>query len=283
MRYLLLVCASCGRIGIDPCVPSIELPPPPTGPFGQPVLLVTLSSTDYEDDPTLTGDELEIVFQSGRGAAIRLWHSVRASRTDPWPTPTPLVELDAYEPNTPELSRDGLRMRFSSAIDGNFDLYLTTRPDRASAWGTPVHLAALASPQEDSGAVELLDGHGLVFFSARAGGSAAGDLWEALDNCAGLGPATPLTGEIETPLFKANAWMRDDGLTLVYTTEGSTGAGDLHMATRTEVGGPFGAPIELTSLSSTGVDDDAWLNDAMDTIYFASTRDLDGGLYSAVR
>jgi len=282
----VMLVGACGRIDFDPltpvdapCTPTITLPAPPTSPFNAPTLLATLNSpTDFDDDPTLTGDQLEIVFQSARGGMNRLWRSVRATANDPWPAPAPITELDAFTPNTPELSRDGLRMRFSAPGPiGGEDLYLVTRPDRASPWGAPVHLAELSSTDTDSGAVEFLDGYGLVLFRA-------GDLLETVnDACAGFPAPMPLTGAVQTGAVKANPWMRNDGLIVVYPTMGTTGVSDLHIATRDRVGGPFVTLSELTTLNSNNVDDDPWVADDLRVIYFMSARTGNSELYMATR
>ncbi len=239
-----------------------------------------LSIGSFEDDPTLTGDELEIVFQSDRDGTPRLWHSIRTARSDAWPTPTVIAELDAYAPNTPELSRDGLRLRLTSAVDGNEDLYVSTRADRAAAWQTPIRIASLASPERETSSAEFMDGRALVFFSDRPGG----DLWESFDDeCMGFVTTRPLSGGIIRGEIKANPWMRNDGLVLVYQGMGSAGNGDLLVATRAQAGGAFDAPVELTSISTGATDDDPWLNDAMDAIYFVSAISGDVELYYATR
>lgn len=289
----IVALASCGRIGFDPlattdaapCLPSITLAPPPTTPFGPPMVITELSSPDFDDDPTLTGDELEIVFQSARGGTNRLWHATRANRADPFDPPQPLAELDGFAANTPELSRDGLRLRFAApaVAGGTDDIYLATRADRASAWGTPMRVDALSTPSSETGAAEFLDAAGVVFFSNRAGGNTMGDLWEEFDDtCTGFRTAV-LTGGFPTGAVKANPWMRDDGLAVAFVMDGPSGASDVFVAIRPTVGEPFDVPIELTAVDSTNVDDDPWLDDAMDHIYFMSARTLDGEIYYATR
>jgi len=291
LTVLLLLLVACGRINFDPtnesaCSrPSITLPAPPTTMFGAPIALSTLNSIDSDDDPTLTDDQLEIIFQSGRGGQNRLWHSIRASTIDPWPAPTPITELDGIATNTPELSRDGLRLRFAlPGIAGPEDLYEVSRPDRASPWGNLKPLEGLETDAAETGAAEFLDGHGLVFYSSRPGGTAAEDLWEAYDDsCTGFFDPTPLAGGVATGVPKGNPWMRNDGLVVAYNSDGTLGNGDFFIASRSVVGGPFDTPVELVSVSSTNVDDDPWLDDAMQSIYFASARAGSQDLYYASR
>jgi len=69
VAVLGLLCG-CGRIGFSPLDdgrPDAALDP--HTPFGPPVLLADLSSPMSDDDPTLTGDLLEIIWDSERTAA----------------------------------------------------------------------------------------------------------------------------------------------------------------------------------------------------------------------
>lgn len=281
---------ACGRIGFapqleaapdaSPCaLPDLDLGPPPATPFSAPTLIAELESAAFDDDPTLPADELEIIFESARSGTSRLWRATRTSSTSPWSAPTPISELDGMSANTPELSRDGLRLRFS--VSG--DLHLTTRADRASAWDTPIQVSELNTLDSETSAVEFLGGAGIVFGSNRPGGNTSGDLWEALRDpadCArsSLRVLPGLDGSV-----KANPWMREDGLVVVYPGTGATGASDLLTARRESLDAPFGATVELTTLDSTSVDDDPWLNDAMTSIYFMSARTGDAALYHASR
>ena len=92
--------AACGRLGFDPAGSAGDAAgpgsadatamadaapdaPPPTGPFGLAAPITELNSGD-DDDPTLTADMLEIVFDSGRtGGGAKgggdLWTATRAS------------------------------------------------------------------------------------------------------------------------------------------------------------------------------------------------------------
>ena len=288
VRYVALTCLmACGRLSFAPPIdahpcprPAYDLGPPPSQPFGAPVLIAELNSPDGDDDPTLTADELEIVFESTRGGSSRLWHSVRATTAASWPAPTPITELDGWLANTPELSRDGLRLRFST----NGDVFLTTRFDRASAWEAPVIAADITTADFESGAVEFLGGTAIAFGSGRSGGNTMGDLWEIVQDpsdCTFTAPRV-LPG-LASPVGKANPWMRDDGLAVAFPGVGATGATDLVVATRPDLDSPFAVPVEQTTLNSTNVDDDPWMNDEMTSIYFISGRTFETAIYHAQR
>ena len=286
VRWVLgsLVLAGCGRLHFDPhddaaaCPrPMLDFGPPPTQPFNAPVVVAELTSTGGEDDPTLTGDELEIYFQSTRGGSSRIWRSVRATKTAPWPTPEPVSELDGSPWNTPELSRDGLRM----TLELNADIYITSRADRTSPWRSPVLVQELTTTSNESGAVEFLSGTGIALASDRPGGNSLGDVWETFRDPVDCTLTTARVAAGVAPT--TNVWMRDDGLVLVFPGPGATGAGDLGFATRASLDGSFGPYVELTTLNSGGVDDDPWLDDAMTSIYFMSARTGQVLIYHATR
>ena len=69
----------------------------------------TLDSVAGEDDPTLTGDMLEIYFDRGGD----IWFSVRASVAVSWPAPQALAVVNsAASETTTEISADGLELFF---------------------------------------------------------------------------------------------------------------------------------------------------------------------------
>src|SRR5262245_8088523 len=108
----------------------------PTGPFSAPMLVpISLAST-RDDDVTLTGDMLEMFFESDRETLGQgdVYVSKRASVTDPWPTPKRVTELSTtYTETSMEVSTDGLTIYFSSNRPpaSNIDVFFATRPTRS--------------------------------------------------------------------------------------------------------------------------------------------------------
>ena len=282
-----------GGVGDDagtecPLPDVMDLGPVSATRFSGPVLIDELNSTGSEDDPTLTADLLEIYFESDRSGAARLWRSQRASSTDPWDPPEQVTELDAYRTNTPFVSRDGLTLYFSGppATGANEVIFVATRATRADAWGTPAVVTEWASGAGDTGARTFLEEHGTVFFSSRPGGPGGGDLWLSFREGAGCdrwGAPFPVPGSINTTNAEANAWVREDGLVIAYSGTGSLGSTDILYATRPDRDSDFGAPVELTELSSSSADADPWMSDDMSVVVFASTRTGNVELYQATR
>lgn len=129
----------------------------PTGPWGEPVLVEILGDLKGDkDDPTLTGDMLEIVFNAGSPDDLDLFVSTRDHLEEPWSAPVLLggsINTYAHE-NTPELSLDGLILTFARHTGGSsdFDLFIATREGRGQDFGTPVALDDLNATGADLGA-----------------------------------------------------------------------------------------------------------------------------------
>ena len=100
--------------------------------FSAPVAIAELNSNTGESGPTLTADELVIVYSSNTlvpsaPGASNLWYATRAKTSDPFGTPrlVPTVNSDNFD-ITPHLSEDGCTLYFSSAKAGSYDLYVST-------------------------------------------------------------------------------------------------------------------------------------------------------------
>jgi hypothetical protein len=95
--------------------------------FGTPTVLTELSSGTGETGPTLTADELVIVFSSSRITTVsgtNLWYATRTNKTQPFNTPqlVPAVNSSFFD-DTPHLTPDGCTLYWSSSVDGSYDLY----------------------------------------------------------------------------------------------------------------------------------------------------------------
>ena len=130
--------AGCGRLNFTPVGDLGDAgTSDPDAAFSAPVPLTALNIGMGEDDPSLTSDLLEIYFSSSRSGSQRVWRSVRAAATDPWPAPQMVTEVDGANVNNPKISLDGLALIFSSTRAPNLggsDLWLATRPDRGSVF-----------------------------------------------------------------------------------------------------------------------------------------------------
>jgi hypothetical protein len=140
-------------------------------PFGTPIRIVELATSNDETTPTLSEDALDLIYASG----AELSETQRANTTDSWPTSVALASVNSGTETSPFIDAAGLRLVFASAgrADGvgGLDLYETTRADRQSPFQPAVHLSTLASTEDDFAPTLSADGLEIIFSSARSGSS----------------------------------------------------------------------------------------------------------------
>ena len=88
--------------------------------FGTPRVLSELDTSSSNQNPTLTGDQLELFFTSTRGASSAdVWTAQRASATELFGSPSLVSEVStsSYE-TSPAVSLDGLSLYFGSDRSG---------------------------------------------------------------------------------------------------------------------------------------------------------------------
>jgi len=105
-------------------------------------------------DPTMTADELELYFSSNPKTDWDIWLVQRASKTDPWQTPSKVVELSSdYLDETPEVSGDGLTIYLASERPpGSLTaehLWVSHRKLRTDSWDPPVQVTDFVGGDRD--------------------------------------------------------------------------------------------------------------------------------------
>jgi Tol biopolymer transport system component len=273
--------AACGRVGFDPTPP-----PPDAAPFGPAQLVSELSlPDDNDDDPTLTTDQLELVFCSSRSGNGDIYRAVRSSTAEPWGPPTLVAELaHAATETTTELSNDGLTLRFGSDRAGGagaIDMWITTRPSRSDPWAAPVPETSINTIYDEHSGFETADGSLLAFHSNRPG-LGAFDLYVAPREGTGWGPAMRLDG-VSSAGDEGNPFFTEDLLALYYDAGPIGGETDLHVATRLTAEQTF-ATRRLEELSGPTGEEDPWVSPDGRTIYFARyAGDGTQDIYVAIR
>jgi Tol biopolymer transport system component len=291
--------AACGSIGAGSGGGDDDVEPPdaattPTadataglGPFSEPHLLDTLSMTGAnDDDPTVTGDQLELIFNSDRSGNSQLYFSRRNSVDEPWGDPQLVPGVNSADSETaPELSTDGLTLYFSSnraGGKGKHDIYITHRDNRDAAWDPPDLVPELNSASNDYSPVEEDSGLVVYFYSTRDGGDQ--DLFKATrpskDDLWHTPPA--LVDELDTADNDADPFVTGDGLTL-YFGSGSSGVLDIYVAGRLDRDAAFDPAAPVDELNSDGQDTDPWVSPDGRTMVLTSNRAGDNDLYEATR
>ena len=217
--------------------------------------------------PAMSPNGRSLYFTSNRPGPFGgedIWVSQRATRHDPWGSPTnlgPNVNTSFAE-RSPALSRDGHYLFFATNRPGGFgafDIWVSRRDDKHDdfGWQPPVNLGAgVNSAAADFGPVWLENrktGIPLLFFSSsRPGGTGGIDIYtsERLLN-GSFGPAFQIS-ELNTPQNDFRPAIRRDGRELFFDSDrpgpvGVVGIGrrDLWMSTRETVSGTWSIPENL--------------------------------------
>jgi WD40-like Beta Propeller Repeat len=284
-RWWISVCvAACGRIDFEPHAPSGDAP---AGPFGAPTLVTELSSAFDQDDPTLTGDQLEIVFESTRNDSFDLYAATRMSIDDSWTSPTIVTELDSPDGEAcPEISTDGLTIMFSSQRPGGtggYDLYIARRMTRDSLWSAPTLVPELNSGASDYCAVVASSGLEVGFHSERGGGAGGRDLYRATRmTLANTWDPPVRIGELDTVDDDESLFFLPGDLEIMFGSSRS-GNRDIYSVVRPAIGEPFGTPTPVTSLDTPSDESDPWLSPDGHTIVFSSNRSGVSEIWQATR
>lgn len=142
-----------------------------TDPWGAPVMLTSLNTADWEDDPNFRGDGLELFFSSSRAGLSQktgIWHVTRKTLTSAWGAATLVKEIDtAYDDHSPAVSGDGLTLFFSiygyPGGTGSSDYFMTTRPDVNSPFGAFTEIKEVNTTGWEHNGCQILDGFSFYY------------------------------------------------------------------------------------------------------------------------
>ena len=253
---------------------------PPVRPFfAEPQLIAELSDPDAKDqDPTLTGDLLEIFFFSDRTGEPEIWTAQRVSPEALWQPPVQVLELSSPELDmNPAVSLDGLRLWFHSQREPA-GVWFTERNSRTDVWDPPAHADAFGweiapGPSADElrmGLSVSTDDNGReIYESTRASTS---DAW-----------SVPLSIKgINSPSDDSTPFLMGDG-TEIFFSSARAGAGDLYWTTRPTLTDPVFEPEALVELNDPGAfESHPHVAPDGGRIYFGSSRSGNTDLYEAV-
>ena len=260
--------------------------------FAPPTLVTALSDAAADDeDPSFTGDLTELYFSSTRSSASSdIWVSHRASRFDPWGSPTLVTELSsAGIDRSPSVSFDGYAIWFASDREpfrGRF--WRSTRASLQAQWTTPVPVSELASPNFDS-APSVDTAQTTMFFASLRQQSATGtDIYSSTRATVAAPWSTPeRVPGLDTLLEEADPFVAQGGLVVFFTLSrlGSPSApgqpGDLYMASRRSTDAPFLTSLPLEEVNSPFVDADPALSADLLYLMFASNRSGNTEIYES--
>lgn len=266
----------------------IDAPPPgvfPTGPFGTPERLAISGASYRDDDITLTGDMLEIFFESDRMTEGNgdIYVSRRASVHDNWSLPARVDELSTqYLETSMDVSTDGLTMYFSSnrPPSTSVDVYITKRPDRSSAWSMPVLVSSLSGSSGDWNAQPWSDTV-LYLGSDRMPARGGSDIFRATRASADATWGTPgVIGGLDTNRYEGEAFA--DATGAIWFTGDAAGDDDIWRA-EPNGDGTYKTPKLVMEVDTQYGENDPWLSPDGHTLFFTSTRDGSLDIYVATR
>jgi hypothetical protein len=248
-------------------------------PFGPPSLVTALADIDADnEDPSMTGDSLELYFLSTRGGNAAIWLSLRASPDAGWGAPAPVTELssDSGE-GAPGVSLDGLTLWFSRSSQ----IWVSSRAARTQPWGAPTLVPELNTV---GGNLDpAVDESSLLMFFGSNRGDAGWDLYSSsrADTLSTWGPPAPVPG-VNTAADDLDPFVASYGLQVWFASSRS-GAGDLFWSYRASTADPFVTPIALDTLNSPSKESDPTLSVDFRYILFASNRIGMPQIYEAYR
>jgi len=249
----------------QPDAPPADADVDPLGPWGPATVLSFAESND--DDPTLTADMLEMVFDRTGDLFVVTRPSLQAD----WGTPARIAELStAMGETTCEMSLDGLTIFFASNRLGQVDIFTSTRASRASAWSAPVPVAELNSPADDAAGGISSDGLEIQLASIRSGDF---QIYSSTrPDTASPWTAPALISEVDSPFQDESAFLADD-LTMYFDADRQgTGDFDIFRAHRPSRTAPFGPPQRVDSIDTTMRDHDPWVSPDGHHMFFMSNR-----------
>lgn len=205
-------------------------------PFGIPASLTALNTAAADADPSVSADELTVVFYSNRIAneGNHIYVATRSSPLAAFGAPAPLAGVAAPTVTdtdfTAFLSADGQELWFASNRGGNFDLWRA--PRTGAGFASPEAVAALNTADLEIIPVLSADRLTVYFSTSRGAATQNQDIW--------IAHRATVTGEFSAPhpVEGVNttgndhpSWLSPDNCRLYLTSNVST-TDDLYVATR---------------------------------------------------
>lgn len=191
----------------------------PADPWGAEDKVEELSSTSNETSPEVSPDGLAIYFASRRTPTLGgedVWMATRESRSDPWGTPSRIVELSSTGIDVSPTTRDGLLLVLCvSTTNEAAAIRQATRASLSEPWSTPVELTELTTGIGDCNPMLSADGLTIVYDSLI---SNQGDLYEATraTTTSPFGTPEPITELNETTELEGDPWLSADGRHILF-------------------------------------------------------------------
>jgi hypothetical protein len=237
----------------------------PLGKFGAPAPVPGIAPVS-DDDPTLTGDLLELYFNRANDIFV----ARRANVADPFGPVSAVAELNtASQETTPEISYDGLMIFWSSdrITAGNNDIFVATRATRNDPFGTITRVDELSTASREAASASS-DKLAIVFESNRMTDNFTFIATRA-NTAQPFGPPQPVTNVNLATFSTGNPMLSANALEL-YVNTNRDGNNELYRATRATTNDAFGPATLITELSAATDESDPWISPDGRTLFFVA-------------
>jgi hypothetical protein len=224
-----------------------------------------LDGEGFEQDPTLTGDRLEVFFtRTAAGSLGNIYTAKRASVDVPFGEPSlvSVLNTDASEVS-PEVSRDGLKIWFIRGTAA----YFSTRTSRIAGWSVPAQLDfgdpnlkvyhATPSPELNYLVLDIRDVPAAPrLYTASATNQPT--VW--------MSPKPLLVTDLGNPATAAGAMVDESGR--LWFASDSGGGYELYYATALSFG-KYAAPVLVPGIDTSGAEADPWISPDGHELWFS--------------
>jgi hypothetical protein len=243
--------------------------------WAPPVPLAGLNTADYETDPALSADGLELFFSSDRpggAGALDLYRATRSSTSASFGAPVPVTELETIDDDlAAELAPDGLTIYFRR---GN-EIYRAARPVVGAPFGSVQREGQLSTGFIDSN--PTIAGDNLTASTTRELSNADKELVMYRRDNTGQGwGGGRVAIEIDTPGIESGGELDATGFGMLFHSDrpGGMGSTDIWFTSRTAIPGTWSAPVPVTELNTAGIESDPSGDATWHILVFERDRDL---------
>lgn len=199
----------------------------------------------------------------------------------PWMPPSPLGVSPSGD--DPTITPDLLELYYNRS---SVDLYASRRVAPTDPWPAGQLVAELDDAANQSSPRLSYDGRTIYIASERSPTLGGSDIWVSTRGALGGTWGAPVyLAELSSSAGDHPGGQTADGLMIAIDSHRTANTDDdVFIATRTNIADPWGTPVEVAEIDTTGTNDESpWLSPDGLTIYFDSNRTGDADLYVARR